>query len=154
MITVKNNKVPRLFKIAEYLGINDLQDKALHFLTDSGIDDRNVYEIYKFRGYGIPFLLEKCKEFMRRNFGRISQTDDFVTFESELVYDILSKNHIYVPTNELFSGIIRWIARDVEHRMFRLWDMLNLIEVSKLDVDYLNNYFCTNEATVENPKLG
>lgn len=142
------NNVQDLLKDADYMGLTNIKDKCLEFLHSNEycVNFRHAFEIYRLgdpRGY--DRLMKRCRQLMRNYFMDISRTDEYHYLDFDLLKSMLSITYLYTESDQIFSGVMRWILHNVSERRGYLEDLLRLARLSDLTPGYLEQCFLEEE---------
>ena len=130
----KVDELPRLIEDLAFLGMDDLKEAALQFLT-LHLNPSNAVDAYILSDKMDSTLLrENSKKIILENFERSAESEAFLSFDSDLIKEILSCDPMIHCTKEIFHGILRWIVKNPEERNPFLMEIFGSIQMSPEDI--------------------
>lgn len=149
VIIISEENVQALAKDADYLGLDDVKEECVNFLS-SCIECDNFFEINRLaETLNSTSLAKICDKFMRDNFDDILQTNECLNLHFTHLRDLLSGNNLKLLSQEkVFNAVMRWMMHDINERKNLLGDLLSLVKLADLSADYIITYLRKGEMAV------
>lgn len=141
-ITITQANVLDLTRDADYIGMTDVRDECVKFLETKCMHPQTVFETHRLADMiNCAPLKLSCRRYMRSNFHEISQSEDYVKIDLEFLKEIVPSNRTQdYPQETVFDAVMRWMVHRVSDREVCISELMGLLRLSDLDVDYFINF--------------
>uniref|UniRef100_A0A3Q3DHN3 Kelch repeat and BTB domain containing 3 n=1 Tax=Hippocampus comes TaxID=109280 RepID=A0A3Q3DHN3_HIPCM len=156
-ILITEGNVDSLFQLASFLQVSVLSKACSDFLLGM-IDLGNCLSLLALaEAYGSDSLLQSAMDFVVQNFQDLSNTQDFLDMQVNVLEDCLRSDALCVPSEEaVVMSLLKWIHRDIPGRQKLLPALLSLTRLhqqirrlnlfsiySKLNISYFSSIHLT-----------
>ncbi|XP_071824910.1 kelch-like protein 18 [Apostichopus japonicus] len=149
-LDVTTDNVQSLLVCSNFLQLAAVKDACCEFLT-ARLDPNNCLGIYKFaQTLMCSSLCDASAKFLQRQFTDISYTEEFMALTHSEIRDILKRDDISVPGEELvFEALIRWLKYDIEERRLFLPELLSWVRLPLIRPQILRDKVGSNELVLQ-----
>ena len=143
-----------LFAAADYLFLPGLKEMAAEELRKS-LSAENCLRTYDWaQRHAFSPLFLHAFHFVRRNFSRVSRTDDFLRLSPKQLRPILGSNKLsVVDEEEVYEALKRWTQHREAERQAHFAEFFNLIRLEYVSRFYLENVINADIVTLEDRQL-
>ncbi|KAK6758436.1 hypothetical protein RB195_015951 [Necator americanus] len=138
-LVVSEGNVEAMLLAADFLQLRHISDICSIFILDYVLDYENALGIREFLstvGYSSEAL--EVEQFIERNFLPISFTEEFITLPIDKLEGLLSRNHLNVDEEDIFTAAARWIEY-YPARIKVAFRVLSCVRLRLLKKDFLVN---------------
>ncbi|XP_061637425.1 kelch repeat and BTB domain-containing protein 3 isoform X1 [Phyllopteryx taeniolatus] len=132
-ILITEENVDSLFQLASFLQVPVLSKACSDFLLET-IDLGNCLSLLALaEAYGSASLLQSAMDFVVQNFQDLSNTQDFLDMQVNVLEECLRSDALCVPSEEAaVMSLLRWICQDIPGRQKLLPKLLSLTRLHHL----------------------
>ena len=150
-IDINEDNVMELLEAADYLQMEQVKSFCWEFLKSNfNISRDNWLDMLKiailYRGNEIK---NQVHHYISSHFDDITQTEDFKALSCDELKDCIANlDRNKVKETSVYQGVMIWIKHDLDARKMKLLAILQLLSVSKLPRDFLNEVL--NDDLIQN----
>ena len=135
-LTITNNNVMTLLEISDYLLMEALKQKVSLFVASHYLNVDTCCSILKVaQTYNSSALCRLTEEFICEEITEISQTEEFLEVDAEMVEWLVSKETLYVEERVLLGSIVRWFKRNDNTNKTELRRLLSYVHFQSIPND-------------------
>ncbi|XP_029965162.1 kelch repeat and BTB domain-containing protein 3 [Salarias fasciatus] len=137
---ISDGNVDMLFQLSSFLQVPVLSKACSDFLIGT-MDLCNCLSLLSLaEAYGSTSLLQSANEFVVENFSDLSQTEDFMEMQLNVLEPCLRSDALKVPSEEaVVVSLLRWICFNLPERQKLLPGLLSLTRLHHLPAATLTN---------------
>ncbi|CAN9511571.1 unnamed protein product [Ophioblennius macclurei] len=130
---ISDSNVDMLFQLSSFLQVPVLSKACSDFLIGT-MDLCNCLSLLSLaEGYGSAALLQSAKDFVMENFFELSQTQDFLEMQLNVLEPCLRSDDLEVPSEEaVVTSLLRWVRFNLPERRKHLQELLSLTRLHHL----------------------
>ncbi|XP_052762708.1 kelch-like protein 13 [Mya arenaria] len=139
-IFIEYSTIKDMLEVADYLQIDSLKADCSRYIRDVELTVENclslcfITSLYNIEGHS------EVLEFIRAHLPEVMSQPEALKMSSDLVNALLSDPTLsYVPREDLFNFLIKWIEFDPEIRTKHFEDMFSLLDLSRMSLQFLTN---------------
>ncbi|XP_068683052.1 kelch-like protein 3 [Montipora foliosa] len=145
-VSVIEETAHNLIATADYLLLPGLKTLACEFVMSNVTSEGCLFNYLFADKYQCPELKKKSCEMMKLNFSVVMETEDFLKLDVDQVMEWVSSDDVIVRAEEdVFRGIMNWVAYSKVEREKYLPDLLHQIRVSSMSHSFLLNELVEEE---------
>ncbi|XP_071162215.1 kelch-like protein 21 isoform X2 [Mytilus edulis] len=134
-VEISYENVRDLLEVAEYFQISDLKQACRDYLFSVEVTVDNCVQICLLCSQYDLDIYNKTYDFLRGHLPEVMKKDDILTLTHDSILAfIMDQTLSYIPQEEFFNFIIRWVKHDEANRLHcfsELFCALDLIQMSK-----------------------
>ncbi|KAF0030530.1 hypothetical protein F2P81_017261 [Scophthalmus maximus] len=137
---ITDSNVDMLFQVASFLQVSVLSKACSDFLIGT-TDLCNCLSLLSLaEAYGSTPLLRSAKEFVVQNFSDLSNTQDFLDMQVNVLEACLRSDALNTPSEEaVVMSLLRWVRYDLPGRQKSLQGLLSLTRLHHLPAPALKS---------------
>ncbi|CAL1532393.1 unnamed protein product [Lymnaea stagnalis] len=145
-VVIDMNNVQSLLIVAGFLHMQAVKDACTTYLKNR-LEPSSCLSVRQFADqYQCPSLVEASNKYIQNNFRQVAQSSDFVLLPKSEVLEILSRDELYVTTEEqVFEAAMRWIKHDPANRVKDLPELMVKVRLPLLTPQYLSDSVATED---------
>ncbi|XP_062275480.1 kelch repeat and BTB domain-containing protein 3 [Scomber scombrus] len=149
-ILITDGNVDMLFQLASFLQVQVLSKACSDFLIGT-MDLCNCLSLLSIaEAYGSNSLLQNANTFVVQNFNDLSETQDYLEMQTNVLEACLKSDSLNVPREEaVVMSLLKWIRHDLPRRQKLLPQMLSLTRLHHLPVPMLKT-LCNSDSLLCN----
>lgn len=137
-VCIDNQNVQSLMVGASFLQMLKVRNACVDFLI-SRFNPHNVLGIRRFGdSMSCSHLVEAADKYIDHNFTKVSQSEEFLGLDSEDLSNLLKRDNLIVPTEEVvFDACMKWVKHDEDKRANIFSRVLSLVRLPLLTPQFL-----------------
>ncbi|XP_026808341.1 LOW QUALITY PROTEIN: ring canal kelch homolog [Rhopalosiphum maidis] len=137
MITQQNVQI--VLPTADLFQLEYVKQVCIDFLQKQ-LDPSNCLSIKIFADlYNCIELLSSCETYIKKQFLKVVEHDEFLSLSSEEVIKLISFNDINVPFEEkVFECVIKWVKHELYHRKKFLPNLMEHVRLPLISKEYFS----------------
>jgi kelch-like protein 18 len=137
-ININNENVQNLLIASNFFHLKNIKIACCEFIKKR----LNIHDVLSIRIFADQLmchdLIRCCNFFINKNFNKLVQTNSFLELNSFQLVDLLKRDELNVDSEEqCYEALITWLKHDLDKRKEYLTDLLKLIRLPLISVEYL-----------------
>ena len=152
-ITITDQNVFKLLRGAEYFRLEEVKDFCFQFLAsnvrvDNSVDILKASTLYKYDA-----LRAEAQEYISTKFDEVAKTDEFKALSKEdIIFCISNLDPLRTSETSIFQAIVTWTQYNKTSRASEFYELFDMINLSKINIDFLENVVLEEELVSSNLK--
>lgn len=145
-VIIDSNNVQSLLIVASFLNMSAVKDACCTYLKNR-LEPSSCLSVRAFADqYMCSSLVDAANKYIQNNFRAVALTQDFLSLPQSEVLEILSRDELYVNTEEqVFEAALSWIKHEEDQRMAVLPELMVKVRLPLLTPQYLTDKVSTED---------
>ena len=139
-MTISTSNVQSLMMTSNFLQLSRVRDACAQFLM-ARLCPSNVLGVKSFADtLGCSSLVNACQKYVKKFFGKVAETEEFMNLPLEDVAQIISEDELFITSEQsVFNAVIKWVKCDREVREDHLPFLLAKVRLPLLTPQFLSD---------------
>ncbi|KAG1711202.1 Kelch-like protein 10 [Nymphon striatum] len=155
-VTINDENVQDLTVAADQFNVIKLLEECIQYIVKN-IDYENCIGVWKFSSfYSFIKLKNQATQFIFKNFAKIlRRSEEYYDLTVEELKKILQNDRLSVPTEKtVWGAVIQWIESDEKTRIKHYGELLRMVRIGSLCIDYVQNIIFCHPYSENNREFG